>query len=205
MDAAGVFLEDEAVALAACRRVLCWKMRNARALDVVDSMAVRANRGEIEQALVVERPAVDALPVFVVGGFSVDVVLHDDIHVLVTTGARERDIAAVDHGAGIGDGLDVVPPMTVPAPGHFRDVTFEVGPAVDAVGIGGRGAAGPRVRGLLMAGSRAGRGRNILLGLVGRRALACFDPLMALRAAEPFMGRALKGDLAMTFPARRRR
>jgi len=81
----------------------------------------------------------------------VDVVLHHDMHVLVATGAREGDVAAVDRGLRVGRGLDVVPSMTVPTAGNFRDMTFEVGPAMDAVGIGGRRAAGPRVRGLLMA------------------------------------------------------
>jgi hypothetical protein len=179
-------------------------MRKAHALDVVDSMTIRADGGEIEEALVVETPPVDALTVFMVGQFGVDVIFHDDIHVLVATGAREGDVAAVDHGLRVGAGLDVVAAVTVPAAGNFRDVTFEVSAPVDAVGIGGRGAAGPRVRGLLMARSRAGRGRNIFLGLVGQCSLAFFDPLMAIRASELPVGRALKRDLVMAFPARRR-
>ena len=131
-----------------------------------------------------------------------DVILHDDIHVLVATGAREGDVAAVDHGLRVGAGLDVVAAVTVPAAGNFRDVTFEVSAPVDAVGIGGRGAAGPRVRGLLMARSRAGRGRNIFLGRVGRCSLAFIDSLMAIRASELPVGRTLKRDLLMAFPAR---
>ena len=132
-----------------------------------------------------------------------DVVLHDDVHVLVAAGAREGDIAAVDQGLRVGRGLDVVPPVAVPAPGHLRFVTFEVSASVDAVRIGGRGTAGPRLRSLLMARSRAGRGRNIFLGLVGRGSLAFFDPLMAIRASELPVRRALKRDLVMAFPARR--
>jgi hypothetical protein len=133
----------------------------------------------------------------------VDVILHDDIHVLVAAGAREGDVAAVDHGLRVGDGLDIVAAVTVPAAGHFRDVTFEVGAPVDAVGIGGRCTAGPRVRGLLMTRPRAGRGGYVFLGLVGRRALALIDPPMAIRACELPVGRSLKGDLVMAFSARR--
>lgn len=167
VDAAGVFLENEAMAFAAGRRIFGGEMGNAPPLNIVNSMTVRADRGEIEQALVVESAAVDTLAVFLVGGFGMDVVFHNNIHVRVATGAREGDVAAIDHGLRVGDGLDIVPSMTVPATGHFRDLAFEVGPAVDAVGIGSRRAAGSRFRGLLMAGSRARRGRNIFLGLVG--------------------------------------
>jgi hypothetical protein len=67
VDAAGVFLEDEAVAFTAGRRVLGREMRKAHALDVVDSMTIRADGGEIEEALIVETPPVDALTVFMVG------------------------------------------------------------------------------------------------------------------------------------------
>jgi len=67
VDAAGVFLEDQPVAFAAGRRVLGREMGRAHALDIVNAVTVRADRGEIEQALVVEAPAVDALAIFLVG------------------------------------------------------------------------------------------------------------------------------------------
>ena len=139
MDAALVFLEDEAVALAARRRVLRLQVGRAHALDVVDAVAIGADRREIEQALVVEGEAVDALAVFLEGGFRVDVVLHDDLHVLMTPGARDRDVAAIDHGLGIVERFDAVPAVAVPAAGHFGLVALQIGPAVDAVGIRGRG------------------------------------------------------------------
>jgi hypothetical protein len=152
-------------------------------------MAVRADRGEIEEAFVIETPAMDALAVFLVGGFGMDVVFHDDIHVLVATGAREGDVAAVDHRLRVGRGLDVVTSVAVPTAGNLRFVTFEVGPAMDAVGIGGRGPAGTCVRSLLMAAPcHTRRRRDIFLGLVGQRPRPFFDPPVAIRAGEPGVG-----------------
>jgi hypothetical protein len=48
VDAPLVFLEDQAMALAAGRRVFGREMGRAHALDVVDAVTVRADRGKIE-------------------------------------------------------------------------------------------------------------------------------------------------------------
>jgi hypothetical protein len=80
-----------------------------------------------------------------------NVVLEDDGHILVAAGASHGDIAAMDRGVRVGDRLDDVTAVAIPASGRIEDSPLEVGPAVDAVGIGRRAPAGPRIRRLPMA------------------------------------------------------
>ena len=159
MDAALEFVEDEDMAAAAGLGVLGLEMERSGRLDIVDAVTVRADGGEGDEALVEQGPAVDARPVFAVRKFGVNVVLDDDRHVLVASGAGRRDVGPVDHRGGVCPGLDVVLAVAVPAPGHLGFSALEVAAAVDAVGVS--------------QGRRAGRGRRFgpvaLRGAVGRR------------------------------------
>ena len=145
---------------------------------------------------------VDAAEILAIRRRRVDVVLHDDRHVFVASGTGQRDVAAIDRGLGVGDGLDDVDPMAVPATGDFPLPPLEVGPAVDAVGIGGR-ARGPRRGSGLVTRRPAGRGRQVLLGLMGRGPLPPDEPGVAGGAIERRMDRGLKGDMAVAFEAGR--
>jgi hypothetical protein len=93
----------------------------------------------------------DALAVLLIGRLGVDVVLQDDGHILMAAGAGHRDVAAVDRGIRVVDRLDVMTAVAIPTSGRVEDASLEIGPAVDAVGIGRRAPAGPRIRRLPMA------------------------------------------------------
>ena len=75
--------EAGVVAAGAHLRRLYPEQRRARILDVVDPVTVRAHRGERQESLLEQGLAVDALDIFVVRHFAVNIVFQDDSHILV--------------------------------------------------------------------------------------------------------------------------
>jgi hypothetical protein len=135
----------------------------------VDAVTVGTDRGEGGQAFVDERPAVDALIVFLVGPFIVDVIFNNYGHVIVASGAGQGDVPPVGQGLGIGYGEDIVLAVTVPAMGHILSPPLEIALAVDAVRIIQRAEARAVGFGLPMATGRAVDVRDVLR--VGRLTL----------------------------------
>ena len=101
VDAFLVFVENDGVAFPAGFRLFGHEMWFAHSLDVVHSMAVRADSRIGIKPVFKEGFAVDALQVFLVGRFAVDVELDHHLHVLMADGAGERDVIAVDRGLRI--------------------------------------------------------------------------------------------------------
>ena len=135
VDALFIFVKNEYVAFSAGLRIFSRKMRLSDALDIVDAVAVRANGGKRRQAFLEEGFAVDALHIFLIGRFGMDVVLYDHAHVFMAAGTHERDVFPIDRRGGVLGLFDVVLAMAIPA---FRDILhapLEIGFAVDAVGI----------------------------------------------------------------------
>jgi len=144
VDALFVVVEDELVAPAAGLGLLGHEMRFPDPLDIMDAVAVGANRGILDEPLFEKRLSVDALHVFLIGHLAVDMVLDDYCHVLMTGGAGLGYVLPVDGRVGVRKGPDVVLAVAVPALGHFPDAPFEISPSMDAVRVGERVEAGFR-------------------------------------------------------------
>jgi hypothetical protein len=122
----------------------------------------------------------------------------------VAARAGYGDIAAVDRRIRVGDRLDQMTAMAIPAYGRFGNPSLQASPAVNAVGISDRAPAWTRIRGLQMAGDPAGRGRKVLFGLMGRRPLARDESGVAAGAGQRRVDRALEGNVLVAAQARRR-
>ena len=210
VDAVLVFGEDRRTwQLPQVSGSLGLQVGRADALDVMDAVAVRADRGEADQSFFEEGPAVDALQVFLVGRFGVDVVLDDDVHVLVAAGADQGDVRPADDGVRVRDRLDVVLPVAVPAAGDVL-LPAQGALAVDAVGVGrgrarraraGGPVAAPRCSRPAAGSGRGGRAFRPGGGGCRRRGR---QNRMAVRAGQPGMDRAEEGVRAVAGQAGRR-
>ncbi len=192
------------MAAAACLRLPGRQRRRPDAPDVVDPVAVGADGREPAAGLPGQSAPVDAAEILLIRGLGMDVVFHDDRHVLVAARAGQRDIEAVDERVRIGRRLDDMAAVTIPAPGDLGDAAAEIGPAVDAVRIGRRARDRPRSRGRRVTGIPARGGREVLLGLVGRGPLPADETGVTLSAGERRVSRALERDMPVTFETGRR-
>ena len=91
-----VLVENELVAAAAGLGLLGHQMRLADTFDVMDAVAVGADGGELDKPFSKKGLAVNALHVFVIGHFAVDVVLDDDAHILMAGRACQGDVLPAD-------------------------------------------------------------------------------------------------------------
>ena len=185
VDALFIFVKNEGVAFSAGLRILGRQMRLSDALDVVDSVAVRANGGKRRQAFLEEGFAVNALHIFLIGRFGMDVVLHDDAHVFVAAGTHERDVLPVDGRGRVLGLFDIVLAVAIPAFCDILHAPLEVGFAVDAVGIIEGALSRSRQMIFLVAFGRAIGRWNIFFLLMGE---LCGSPfhrdLVAVRTGE---------------------
>jgi len=155
----------------------------ADAFDVVDAMAVGADGGELDKPFFKKGLAVNALHVFVIRHFAVNVVLDDDVHIFMTGRAGEGDVLPVDRGFGVSGRPDIVLSVTIPAPGHLADSSFKVGPAVDAVRVRKRSLSLPGQAAFTMTDGRAIDIRKFLF--MGKISFSLFGPdEMAICASE---------------------
>jgi hypothetical protein len=188
MDAVFILAEDEFMTGAAGLGLLGHEVGFTHPLDVVHPVTVRADGGVADEPFFEQGFPVDALHIFLIRSFAVDVVLDYDRHVLMTGGAGERDVPAVDRGFRVCGRMDVVLAVAVPALGHFLGATLDIGASMDAVGVEKRVEAGAELLVFTVAGGGAVRGRDILLMRDVSRCPVLLNG-MAVSAAESAMDR----------------
>lgn len=135
VNASLIFLINKLMTAAAGLRLFSHEMGFSNALDVVDAMAIRADSRKPEKAFFKESFSMDALSVLLVGHLPVDVVLDDNVLVLVTSRASQRNIRSEDRRFRVIAPPDIVLPVAVPASSHLLDSPLEVSPAMDAIAI----------------------------------------------------------------------
>ncbi len=103
----------------ACLRAPCSQIGSTRGLDIVYTMAIRTDGGDLDQTVSIKCFPMNALLIFLERPFGVDMMLDNNLHILMANSTRAGNVRAIYCRFRVFLLPNAMPSVTIRTSGHI--------------------------------------------------------------------------------------